>query len=346
MANSDSEPGPDDADTELPTDFFKQFWTFAEEVIRNAPHMLRPGYQSIRSRKRVDCFSWARLLVLLFLPEDVFMQKLKEAGLVQDTPTGWHRKAREDMRAAVSKGRRSTERAAIQYGWKDLCKELDMLHTATFFPERLAEEAAESDEEGESSHTEQEGDSSVDQDKDEGPSNAPASSGPEAPTPQSRKRRLIEDSDDDEADAPDGLSVLSCFSRLWPKRRRRTVVKDSKDDMSSLSDGSSGFSSTLIPPPSLIAKTQPRSNEQETKVSGESDNESAERPGRKPLATRITRRVVKDSEDESSDSSDESAAELPSFHLPVRRRRIVRDSGDEDVTRTQRSRMERDEAEE
>jgi hypothetical protein len=118
----------EDTDGEVNTDFCRPFWSFAFEVIRDAPHMLKPGYTTHHGGKKIERFSWARMLVLMFLPEAQLIEKLTLAGLAKDSPAGWHQQARKKMKNTLIKRASVKLRSVIKNGWEDLCDELDKIY--------------------------------------------------------------------------------------------------------------------------------------------------------------------------------------------------------------------------
>ncbi|KAJ4359954.1 uncharacterized protein N0V89_000513 [Didymosphaeria variabile] len=130
---SEKYSGPDEllegTEGELSASYCQPFWSFAIEVIRCAPHMLKAGYKTKRNGKSIKRCSWARLLVLLFLPREDLMQELVGAGLApKNPPAGWHQQAREQMKEALMQQNGVKLRASIRNGWDDLCRELDKLY--------------------------------------------------------------------------------------------------------------------------------------------------------------------------------------------------------------------------
>ncbi|KAF1964290.1 hypothetical protein BU23DRAFT_604899 [Bimuria novae-zelandiae CBS 107.79] len=118
-------------DGDVTAEICKPFWSFAIEVIRDAPHMLKTGYTFNQGSRRVDRFSWARLLVLLFLPKPVLMNQLKEAGLAVNPPSGWYEKACENIKDAVSRPDFRKHTHIIEPGWQSLCAKLEELYMTT-----------------------------------------------------------------------------------------------------------------------------------------------------------------------------------------------------------------------
>lgn len=118
-----------DADAELTTEFCEPFRKLAIDIVREAPHMLKPGYMVTRkARHRIKRFSWARLIVLLFLPEVVLMKELEQAGLANNLPAGWYQKARNDMRLTIRGIKRLSDASVINEHWDNICRDLDGLH--------------------------------------------------------------------------------------------------------------------------------------------------------------------------------------------------------------------------
>jgi hypothetical protein len=118
-----------DADAELTAEFCEPFRKLALDIVRDAPHMLKPGYIITRkARQRIKRFSWARLIVLLFLPEVVLMKELEQAGLANNLPVGWYQKARNDMRLTIRGTKRLADASVINEHWENICRDLDALH--------------------------------------------------------------------------------------------------------------------------------------------------------------------------------------------------------------------------
>ncbi|KAF2443135.1 hypothetical protein P171DRAFT_487089 [Karstenula rhodostoma CBS 690.94] len=116
----------EDTEDDVTEDCCQPFWQFAFAAIRTSPHMFKPGYTTQHKRKKIQRFSWARMLVLLFLPEVELMKELFHAGLApKEAPSGWHEQARDKMKTILMKHARGNLRAAIQNGWEDLCIEVD-----------------------------------------------------------------------------------------------------------------------------------------------------------------------------------------------------------------------------
>ncbi|KAL1594286.1 hypothetical protein SLS60_010043 [Paraconiothyrium brasiliense] len=114
---------------ELSASYCQPFWEFAFVVIRCAPHMLKAGYKTYRKDNKMERFSWALLLVLLFLPQEELMKELIGAGLApKKPPVGWHQQARKQMKEALMGNTRARLRASIRNGWDELCRELDELY--------------------------------------------------------------------------------------------------------------------------------------------------------------------------------------------------------------------------
>lgn len=104
------------------------FWQFALGVVRTSPHMLKPGYKTLHGYDEIQRFSWARMLVLIFLPEEELMKELFYAGLSPEVaPSGWYREARDRMKHVLMThaSEKPQLRSAIAKGWDRLCAELD-----------------------------------------------------------------------------------------------------------------------------------------------------------------------------------------------------------------------------
>ena len=71
-------------------------------------------------------------MVLLFLPEDVLMKELGEAGLSHNLPAGWYQRARNNMKDTLLEVTNGDNSSYIEDHWEGLCADLDECYVSSF----------------------------------------------------------------------------------------------------------------------------------------------------------------------------------------------------------------------
>lgn len=119
-------------DREVITDICIPFFRFSNRVVKYAPHMLRPGYTiTLNNGRKVRRFSWARILVMLFLPETKLMEQLIRRGLATAPPQDWYRRALKEVREDLAGCMGPKMRASLRQGWSRLSAGLHLLYETT-----------------------------------------------------------------------------------------------------------------------------------------------------------------------------------------------------------------------